>query len=71
VYDVEVEQVHAFYAGGILVHNCPLCDGYESRNPWTMSDIPHCPAHLRCRCNIRPRGLIPAAQYRPFLAGLR
>lgn len=46
---------------------CPVCDGYEKRNPWTASDVPHCPAHPRCRCEIEPGRIIPAAQYRPFL----
>lgn len=26
VYDLEVEDVHEFYANGILVHNCSVCD---------------------------------------------
>lgn len=26
VYDLEVEDVHEFYANGILVHNCSICD---------------------------------------------
>lgn len=46
---------------------CPICDGYMKKNPWTLSDVPDCPAHVSCRCDIVPGRIIPAAQYRPFL----
>jgi len=34
VYDIEVEEAHEFYAGGVLVHNC--CDAFRY---WALGEL--------------------------------
>lgn len=52
VYNLHVEEAETFYADGILVHNCSVC---EPRNGqiYPLAE-PFEPAHPRCRCFSRP-----------------
>jgi len=55
VYNLEVEAAHTFYANGILVHNCPLCNSLQGEiipvdSPEWGRVAP--PIHLGCRCML-------------------
>lgn len=62
VFDIEVQGAHSFYAGGLLVHNCPICLSIIDNNPDGVGldeefdsddgpiDAP--PGHPNCRCSI-------------------
>lgn len=55
VYNLEVGDAHTFYANGILVHNCPLCNSMQGEiipvdSPEWGRIFP--PIHLACRCNL-------------------
>jgi 2'-5' RNA ligase len=68
VYDITVEEEHVFYADGVLVHNCAICDNNESKNPWPLSDAPIPGVHPGCRCALAaavPLGLSAIEPYLP------
>lgn len=59
VYDLEVEDVHEFYANGILVHNCSICD--------ELDELPTDKAMAVVKAlNDRTRQIIPGRRP-PFL----
>lgn len=59
VYDLEVEDVHEFYANGILVHNCSVCD--------ELDELPTDKAMAVVKAlNDRTRQIIPGRRP-PFL----
>ena len=62
VYDLQVEEDESFVAGGIVVHNCPICAPIPSENPkgvalngtfqTPIGPVEGPPAHPRCRCAV-------------------
>lgn len=74
VYNLEVETAHTYYANGILVHNCPLCNSMQGEiipvdSPEWGRIAP--PIHISCRCMLSfitadERGVIPRLErYKP------
>lgn len=66
VYNLEVEDVHHFVAGGMVVHNCASCLMYSGRvyraSTWKKYDIyPRMRSllcrGLRCGCEFRPTAM--------------
>jgi len=62
VYNLEIESLPEFYANGILVHNCPICNGNTAQgfiniNENFSSGQLAPPAHVFCRCFME--GTIP------------
>lgn len=69
VYDTaRVRQLSWITAGDRKV--CPVCEGYEARNPWRIAEFPALPAHPGCRCTSGPAGdaAIPDHFYAAYLA---
>jgi hypothetical protein len=55
VYNLTVEDVPEFYANGILVHNCQICEDLAADAPYTIAEyIGLFPRHPRCRCRPIP-----------------
>ena len=63
VYDLRVEGDESFVAGGIVVHNCPICAAIPGMNPGgvpaqggefttDVGPVPYPPAHPQCRCAV-------------------
>jgi hypothetical protein len=65
VYDITVETEHAFYAQGILVHNCSVCAYAEDNNSYPLAECPQPPLHVRCRCAVSP------SDFQPTVTALR
>lgn len=53
VYDIEVDDQHVFYVDTLLVHNCPICQAAEGKNPWDRNAVPAPPLHPYCRCAVQ------------------
>lgn len=52
VYDLQVDVDNEFYANGVLVHNCKICEPLEGtrENVWRR-EAPNGPGlHPNCRC---------------------
>lgn len=54
VYDIEVENHPEFFANGLLVHNCPLCQPLESVVLKIEEARGAIPRHPSCRCSFVP-----------------
>lgn len=66
VYSLEISDAHTFFAGGVLVHNCPRCARLDAQrrsledefvDPLTGQSVAYPPLHPRCRCTT---GLVSA-----------
>ena len=55
VFNLEIEGTPEFYANGLLVHNCPICDPLNGQF-FRINEGPRPPAdtHPRCRCARLP-----------------
>jgi very-short-patch-repair endonuclease/uncharacterized protein YoaH (UPF0181 family) len=58
-YDLRVEEDESFIAGGIVVHNCPICGSMDGKlvglkAAFDVDGVPRMvpPAHPRCRCTV-------------------
>jgi hypothetical protein len=55
VYNLTVEDKPEFYANGILVHNCLICQEISDDGPYDLDTAEGLiPAHLNCRCSYIP-----------------
>jgi hypothetical protein len=54
VYNIQVENHPEFYAHGILVHNCPLCQPLEGVVMKIKEARGLIPRHVQCRCSFLP-----------------
>lgn len=62
VYDIEVEDDHSFFVGGVVLHNCLVCAGADGLQ-WDMDFKPighhiafqNTPVHWNCRGVISVR----------------
>jgi len=57
VYDIQVDDQPEFYAGGALVHNCPLCQPLEGVVLSVKEARGMIPRHINCRCAWIPAGV--------------
>lgn len=57
VYNIQVENQPEFFANGILVHNCPLCQPLEGVIMSIKEARGIIPRHTQCRCAFLPSNL--------------
>jgi hypothetical protein len=57
VYNIQVDDQPEFYANGILVHNCPLCEELEGVILRIEEAHGMLPRHPNCRCSFAPANL--------------
>lgn len=47
---------------------CPICQGYEDRNPWDIGSVPTPEIHPRCRCVLAAASDTSHVDFAPYLA---